>query len=157
MPTDPAVKDPRVKIDSVAAALNLDDAAHGGEPAFGRFTNLHVSEDGQTLLADFIGPKSVAAAMTWAYPSLSIEGPPPGWVSATGRAHELVVSAVALLGVHWPGVTTLDDFHEFLTDGPKIEATEGCAGGGARAPQRRRRPRRTRRRPRRAAVRRRCR
>jgi hypothetical protein len=122
--TDPAVKDPRVKIDSVAAALGLDDAAHGGEPAFGRFTNLRVSEDGQTLLADFVGPKSVAAAMTWAYPSLSIEGPPPGWVSATGRAHELVVSAVALLGVHWPGVTTLDDFHEFLTDGPKIEATK---------------------------------
>jgi hypothetical protein len=95
-----------------------------------------VSGDGQTLLADFVGPASVAAAMTWAYPSLSIEGPPPGWVSATGRSHELVVSAVALLGVHWPGVTTLDDFHEFLADGPKIEQTEAPEEVLARMPQR---------------------
>jgi hypothetical protein len=121
---DPAVKAPRVKIASVEKALGLDPMAHGGEPAFGYFDNLRVTENGQELLADFHGPESVAAAMEWAYPSLSIEGTPPGWESATGRKHDLVITAVALLGVHWPGVTTLDDFHEFLANGPTIERTE---------------------------------
>jgi hypothetical protein len=45
-------------------------------------------------------------------------------VSATGQRHDLVITAVALLGVHWPGVSTLDDFTEFLAEGPKIEKTE---------------------------------
>jgi hypothetical protein len=122
--TDPGVKAPRVRIASVEQALDLDPMAHGGEPAFGTFENLRVSADGQELLADFVGPKAVADAMHWAYPSLSIEGTPPGWTSATGRSHELVITAVALLGVHWPGVTTLEDFSEFLAEGPKIERTQ---------------------------------
>jgi hypothetical protein len=121
--TDPAVKDPRAKIASVEQALDLDPMAHGGEPAFGRFTNLRVSENGQELLADFVGPQAVADAMHWAYPSLSIEGMPRGWTSPTGRSHELAITAVALLGVHWPGITTLQDFTEFLASGPKIEQT----------------------------------
>jgi hypothetical protein len=122
--TDPAVKPPRVKIDSVEKALDLDPTAHGGEPSFGYFDGLRVTDAGQTLVGDFHGPKAVADAMEWAYLNLSIEGPPPGWVSASGRSHSLVISAVALLGVHWPGVTTLDDFTEFLAEGPKIEKTE---------------------------------
>lgn len=122
--TDPAVKNPRVKIASVESALGLDPAAHGGEPAFGYFDNLRVSDDGQTLLADAHVPPGVAGAMEWAYPSLSIEGTPRGWTSATGRSHELVVTAVALLGVHWPGVSTLEDFSAFLAEGPKIEKTD---------------------------------
>jgi hypothetical protein len=134
--TDPAVKAPRVKIDSVEAALGLDPTAHGGEPAFGYFDNLRVTDNGQTLVGDFHGPKAVADAMQWAYPSLSIEGTAPGWISATGRAHELVITAVALLGVHWPGVTTLDDFTEFLAEGPKIEKTEAPEVVLATMPQR---------------------
>jgi hypothetical protein len=121
---DPAIKPPRVKIDSVEKALGLDPVAHGGEPAFGWFDGLRVVDNGQTLVGDFHGPKAVADAMEWAYLNLSIEGPPPGWTSATGRSYGLVISAVALLGVHWPGVSTLDDFTEFLAEGPKIERTE---------------------------------
>jgi hypothetical protein len=121
---DPAIKPPRVKIDSVEKALGLDPVAHGGEPAFGWFDGLRVIDNGQTLVGDFHGPKAVADAMEWAYLNLSIEGPPPGWTSATGRSYGLVISAVALLGVHWPGVSTLDDFTEFLAEGPKIERTE---------------------------------
>jgi hypothetical protein len=121
---DPAIKPPRVKIDSVEKALGLDPVAHGGEPAFGWFDGLRVIDNGQTLVGDFHGPKAVADAMEWAYLNLSIEGPPPGWTSATGRSYGLVISVVALLGVHWPGVSTLDDFTEFLAEGPKIERTE---------------------------------
>jgi hypothetical protein len=122
--TDPAIKAPRAKIDSVEKALGLDPATHGGEPAFGYFDNLHVTGDGQELLADYHGPRAVVEAMEWAYPSLSVEGGPH--TSATGRTHDLVISAVALLGIHWPGVTTLDDFTEFLAEGPKIEKTENA-------------------------------
>jgi hypothetical protein len=120
---DPAVKAPRIKIDSVEGALALDDMAHGGEPAFGYVDGLRVSENGQELLGDFHVPEGVRGAMEWAYPSLSVEGTPPGWTSATGRKHDLVITAVALLGVHWPGVTTLEDFSEFLANGPTIEKT----------------------------------
>lgn len=122
--TDPAIKAPRAKIDSVEKALGLDPATHGGEPAFGFFDNLRVTDDGQELLADYHGPQAVVDAMEWAYPSLSIEGGP--YASATGRTHSLVITAVALLGIHWPGVTTLDDFTEFLAEGPKIEKTENA-------------------------------
>jgi len=116
--TDASVKNPRIKIDSLEKAMGLDPMSHGGEPAFGWADNLRVSDNGQELLADFHVPDFIHAAMKWAYPSLSIEGTPPGWVSATGRSHDLVITAVALLGVHWPGVTTLDDFASFLVDGP---------------------------------------
>jgi hypothetical protein len=118
--TDPAVKAPRIKIDAVAKAMGLDPEAHGGEPAFGWFDNLRVSDDGQELIADAHTPEWVAAAMEWAYPSLSVEGPPCGWTSPTGRTHEFVVTAVALLGTDWPGCTTLDDFRELLAKGPAL-------------------------------------
>jgi hypothetical protein len=83
-----------------------------------------VTDDGQELLADYHGPRAVVEAMEWAYPSLSVEGGP--YKSVTGREHSLVITAVALLGMHWPGVTTLDDFTEFLAEGPKIEKTENA-------------------------------
>lgn len=118
--TDPAVKAPRVKIDALAKAWGLDPEAHGGEPAFGWFDNLQVSENGQELLADAHVPDWVRDAMEWAYPSLSIEGTPSGWVSPTGRTHEFVVTAVALLGTDWPGCTTLDDFRDLLAKGPAL-------------------------------------
>ena len=78
--TDPGVKAPRIKIDALAKAWGLDPEAHGGEPAFGWFDNLHVSDNGQELLADAHVPDWVRDAMEWAYPSLSIEGT-PSWQS----------------------------------------------------------------------------
>lgn len=138
--TDAAVKNPRIKIASLEQAMGLDPAAHGGEPAFGWCDNLRVSADGQELLVDFHVPDFIHAGMQWAYPSLSIEGTYPGWVSATGRSHELVITAVALLGVHWPGVSTLDDFQSFLLDGPaEGELIEARGTVLATAPVRRRR------------------
>lgn len=118
--TDPAVKAPRVKIDSLAKAWNLDEDSHGGEPAFGWADNLRVSDDGQTLLADMHVPDWLASAMEWAFPSRSIEAPPRGWQSPTGRTHDLVITAVALLGTDWPGCTTLEDFRDVLAKGPDL-------------------------------------
>jgi hypothetical protein len=123
---DPGVLAPRIKIDSVAEALGLDPTAHGGEPAFGWADNLTVSANGQELVADLHVPSWIHEAMTWAYPSLSIEGTAPGWESSTGRTHEFVVTAVALLGVHWPGVTTLDDFRELLANGPDHDLAQAA-------------------------------
>jgi hypothetical protein len=120
---DQGVKAPRIKIDSLEQALDLDPQAHGGEPAFGYVDNLTVTDNGQMLVGDFHVPDAIQAAMEWAYPALSIEGTARGWTSSTGREHDLVITAVALLGVDWPGVTTLNDFFTFLTEGPEIETT----------------------------------
>lgn len=110
--TDPAVHWPRIKIDGLGDSF--DPAAHGGEPAFGRVENLEV--DGETLYGDYLVPPALAAVIDWAYPSRSIEGA-PGSVfgpTATGRTHELIITAVALLGVDLPGVSTLPDLMEVL-------------------------------------------
>jgi hypothetical protein len=115
---DPAVHPPRVKINGLAASF--DPEAHGGEPALGRVENMRVSADGQTLLGDFLVPPWLADAMSWAYPARSIEGA-QAWRSPTGNVHDLVVSAVALLGVDPPGVATLPDLQDLLTDGATVE------------------------------------
>lgn len=133
---DQGVKRPRIKIDSLEKAMDLDPEAHGGEPAFGYVDNLRVTSDGQDLLADFHVPEAVRDGMTWAFPSLSIEGLPPGWTSSTGRSYGLVITAIALLGVHWPGCTTLDDLSEFLANGPKFDAAAQAEEVVAHMPQR---------------------
>lgn len=80
-----------------------------GEPAFGKVTNLHMSENGMTLLGDFTGvPQWLAACMASAYPRRSIEGK-FNWKTTTGKTHKLALSAVALLGTEYPAITTLAD------------------------------------------------
>lgn len=113
---DPAVKLPRIKIDGLSASFDPD--AHGGEPACGHIENLRLVDNDQTLVGDYVMPDWLDGIVDWAYPSRSIEGPPRGWVSATGRAHDLVITAVALLGVDMPGVQTLKDLAELLANGP---------------------------------------
>lgn len=110
--TDPAVKWPRIKIDGLADSFAA--GVHGGEPAFGRCENLEV--DGETLYGDFLVPPGLAAVIDWAFPARSIEGAPGSVMgpTATGRTHELVITAVALLGVDLPGVSTLPDLMDVL-------------------------------------------
>jgi hypothetical protein len=112
--TDAAVQYPRIKIDGLGESFN--PAAHGGEPAFGRVENLTV--DGETLYGDFLVPPGLAAVIDWAYPARSIEGAPGSVMgpTATGRTHELVITAVALLGVDLPGVSTLPDLMDVLAE-----------------------------------------
>lgn len=134
---DPAIKPPRIKLGHTSeynAAL-VGDA----EQAFGRVDNLRVGNHGQTVYGDYIGmPEWLAKVLPIAYPSRSIEGWPDVETN-TGKSYRAVVSAVALLGVQWPGVSTLDDLPlyfgadvppgvvvpEILLDGAAIAATTG--------------------------------
>jgi hypothetical protein len=113
---DPAVHAPRVKIDGLGA--NFDPDAHGGEPALGTVTNLRASDDGQWLLGDLVIPKWLDDVADWAYPSRSVEGG-QGVTTATGQKHDLVITAVALLGVDAPGISTLTDLADFIANGPQ--------------------------------------
>lgn len=130
--TDAAVQWPRVKIDGLSDSFNPD--AHGGEPAFGRVENLEV--DGQTLYGDFLVPPGLAAVIDWAYPARSVEGAPASVMgpTATGKTHELIITAVALLGVDLPGVSTLPDLMEVLAqfggESPEQVAVMATVAGG---------------------------
>lgn len=117
---DKAVKKPRVKIDGLGD--DFDPDAHGGEPAFGHVDNMRLDASGTTLVGDLVVPEWLAESIEWAYPARSIEGA-IGLSTATGKTHELVVTAVALLGVELPGVSTLPDLQELLSsEGPVPEA-----------------------------------
>lgn len=110
---DPAVRAPIIKLGHVDgrfnARLNEDGSVGDGQPAFGKLENLHLSEDGMTLLADEVGiPRWLDEAMPSAYPRRSFEG----WfnlTTATGRTHGLVITGLALLGEAYPAITTLED------------------------------------------------
>lgn len=99
---DPAVKPARLKIGHTS---EFGD----GEPCFGKVLNARLSEDGQTVLGDYVGvPEWLADILPIAYPNRSIEGAINA-TTATGKKHRLVVDAVSLLGVTLPGVSTLED------------------------------------------------
>jgi hypothetical protein len=91
-------------------------AAGDGEPALGRVENLRLSDDGSTLIGDFARmPDWFADALPTAFPSRSIEGPCDG--------DELQISAVKVLGLTMPGVHTLADLEQFVSDeGPALVA-----------------------------------
>lgn len=116
---DPAVHAPRIKIDGLAESF--DPQAHGGEPALGWVEDLAVSGDGQTLTGTMVIPEWLGDVADFAYPNRSIEGI-SGLHTPTGQSHDLVVTAVVLLGVDLPGVSTLPDLAEFLANGPAGDA-----------------------------------
>lgn len=109
---DASIPSPRLKIGHVDARYN-DRAKFDGTPAFGKATNLRLSENGMVVYADFVGvPKWLADIMPTAYPSRSIEG---YWQveSHAGKTWEFVISAVSLLGIEWPGVNQLEDLPQY--------------------------------------------
>lgn len=119
---DPAVHPPRVRIAALEALLpELDPdpmIGHGGVPAFGRVENLRTEDLGETLVGDLVVPRWLADTMEWAWPARSIEAA-FGVSTATGGSHEMVCTALALLGVELPAVTTLEDLPElFAAMGP---------------------------------------
>jgi hypothetical protein len=121
---DPAVKEPRLIIghtDGTAGpGMSPNEGFFGEQPCLGRFTNLRLSENNQTLMGDLIGvPQWLADILPTAYPARSIEG---YWdvVSATGKEHEFIIPRVALLGVNLPAVATLEDLQAmFSEEGPE--------------------------------------
>lgn len=135
---DPTIVSPRLKLghndtrfDEAIASGEL-----GGEPAFGTVENLRLSDDAQTIIGDYCNiPDWLAASLPSSYPGRSIEG---GWnfTAASGHTYRLVITACALLGVVWPGVTSLDDLREVLEqngEAPEAIAADGGEFQGGRA------------------------
>lgn len=113
---DATVPAPRIKIghDDPRFDEAIASGELSGEPAFGTIENMRLSADGQTLIGDYVNvPGWLAEGMQSSYPGRSIEGG-FGFDAPSGRSYEFVISAVALLGVTWPGVTSLPDLQEIL-------------------------------------------
>lgn len=120
---DPAIKAPRVKIGHDSFLTPDDpDSVFGGKPVFGKFTNLRLTDNDNTLVGDISGiPKWAADVLPYAWPSRSGE-----WLQdwdnfGTAKTkYPMVLTAVALLGVELPGITTIQDLPAFFTaEGPE--------------------------------------
>lgn len=130
---DPAIHPPRTKLGHDDPRFNLSILPNGdvldGEPSLGTWINLHLDENGQTLMGDLAGcPRWLADIMATAYPNRSIEGN-FDVETVTGHKWKLCLNAVALLGVIGPGITTLDDLPLiFSEEGPDVVIEESEEG-----------------------------
>jgi hypothetical protein len=113
--SDPAIKAPRLKLGHEASLGILED----GQPAIGTLENLHLEQNGHLVVGDYVGiPEWLANVLPSAYPARSIEAV-DGVDTNTGHHWRLVLTDLALLGVVWPGVGTLDDIQALYSeDGP---------------------------------------
>jgi hypothetical protein len=131
--SDPAIASPRIWLGHAD-----DDRIHGGrhpgappsgEPAVGMCKDLFLADSGHTLRGNLEGtPLWLAKIMGVAYPSRSVEAS-MNVETVTGKKWPLVMSGLALLGVCWPGVSTLNDIAALYTaDGPEgIQIIEGTS------------------------------
>lgn len=102
---DPSVRSPVVKFGHSVKLNPFGD----GAPVWGRATNLRLANDGMTLVGDLTGvPVWLAEVMPSAWPSRSVEGKRNA-TSDLGRQHGLILTAVSLLGVELPAISTLDE------------------------------------------------
>jgi len=113
--SDPAIKAPRLRL----GHSGLNDPEWDGEPAIGTLGNLRLEQSGHTIVGDYVGiPEWLAEVLPSAYPARSIDGA-IGVETNTGHNWRLVITDLALLGVQWPGVSTLDDIKALYSkDGP---------------------------------------
>jgi hypothetical protein len=116
--SDPAIVSPRLKLGHSDTRFSTN--SQDGEPAFGVVKNMSLANNGNTVVADYVGvPDWLAEILPTAYPSRSIEGN-FDVETVTGHKWRFVVTDVALLGVVWPGISTLDDLQISLSDtGPE--------------------------------------
>lgn len=120
---DPAIRTPVIKFGHTDTRFSGD-----GDFAVGRLTNLHLSENGQTLLGDYVGvPLWLAKVMSSAYPRRSIEGEWAGMISGERKWDGFYLTAVALLGAYYPAIGTLEDLETFWSGGepPMYDAETG--------------------------------
>lgn len=137
---DPAVSQPRTwlgHIDDDRFHVGRAKMAKSAEPSLGTVTNMRMSEDNQTIIGDIEGvPRWLANILGTAYPNRSIEGYMEA-ETVTGKKWRLVITDLALLGVRWPGVSTLEDlqilfYSEETPEGIVLEemaAVEATTGG----------------------------
>ena len=105
---DPTLRRPRLKIG------HTDDGWQAGEPSFGSFVNLRLSDNGQEILADLETFDWLADVIPVMWPNRSIEGYFDIYNESSGRTYSLVIPAVSLLGIEFPGVGSLDDLRDVL-------------------------------------------
>jgi hypothetical protein len=129
---DVAIVAPRIKLGHSAGynEVLVGDA----EQAFGRVENLALSANKQTILGDYVGtPEWLTTVLPVAYPSRSIEGE-MDIETVTGKRYELVITAVSLLGVRWPGCSVLEDlplwYGSDVPEGVEIDVADSIAAGG---------------------------
>lgn len=83
-----------------------------GQPAVGWIGNLAVTEQGHTLVGDYVGmPGWLGGVLASAYPDRSVESE-YDYVCQLGHTHPFVLHAVALLGVDAPGIGTLQSLQD---------------------------------------------
>lgn len=101
-----------------------------GDPTIGIVDNLRLTEDGQTLVGDFVGVPAWLAepdaegrsVLSSAYPDRSGEWA-RNYVCQLGHTHPFVLCAMALLGVIPPGIGTLESLYDLYTKAPDKETT----------------------------------
>lgn len=137
---DPAIQAPRVWLghpDDQRFHAGRTTPAGSAEPALGKVVNMRVEDNGMTLVGDIVGcPTWLARILSSAYPSRSIEGF-QGATTVTGHSWDLVITDLALLGVTWPGVSTLDDLEALYSedgpDGVEVREEDAVTVNAARA------------------------
>jgi hypothetical protein len=91
-----------------------------GQPAVGFVANMAVTDDGRTLVGDYVGlpawlgaadPETGLSVLSAAYPDRSVEGH-YAYRCQVGHIHPFVVTAVALLGQEEPGIGTLQSLQD---------------------------------------------
>jgi 2'-5' RNA ligase len=119
----PAVRRPRIKLGHTDERFAGD-----GEPALGWFENLRTTDGGHTLVGDQMALPWLSQVQAAAYPDRSIEGN-YRHRCALGHEHPFVLTAVALLGVTPPAVSTLrsvQDLPQMLGVAASSEVPEGA-------------------------------
>jgi 2'-5' RNA ligase len=123
----PAIRRPRLKIGHTDPRFNTDGDGDG-QPALGWFENLRAEDGGNTLLGDQMALPWLSSVQAAAYPDRSIEGN-YRHVCSLGHTHPFVITAVALLGVTPPAVSTLksvQDLPEMLGVAASEDDTAGA-------------------------------
>lgn len=78
------------------------------DPAMGYVDNLRLTNDGNTLVGDFVNvPARLAALIPLAYPERSVEAFVDYYEQSTGRTWPLIIDAIALLGATGPAISEL--------------------------------------------------
>lgn len=130
----PAVRNPVLKLGHV-------DSRFDGEPAVGWVSGMRLADDGNTVAGDYRGmPAWLGEVLPSAYPDRSIEATRE-FRCQIGHTHQLVITAVALLGVTAPGIGTLDSLQDIAALYDVAASAEGgepvtytIQGGGPMPP-----------------------
>jgi hypothetical protein len=117
---DPAITQPRIWLghpdDPRIHGKRASGGPPSGEPAIGKVTSMRLVEEGNTIVGDLEGiPLWLNSILASAFPSRSIEGN-FDVETVTGHKWRLVINGLALLGVVWPGVSTLEDIASLYTE-----------------------------------------